>query len=563
MTRSTPPRRPLVGDVRLRLLSAREALADPNLAKVLVTWVAWVVTDWAFLITVSVMALEIGGAAAVGLVGAVRVLPAAVLSGLVAVISDRLPRPLLLAVVNAAWCLVALTMAWFAIEEVPLLALLVVIGLGSAVSAVLKPCLQALVPQLVQSPSQLIVANSAYATLEGAGTIVGPVLCGLLLVAGGPPVVFVVLAAVYAAAAVAGWSVRTPFQPVRRTPGRRGRGSAVLEGIRLLTGSGTRVVFGLFMLQTTMRGFVNVFVILVATAGPEGNESRAAGLFAAIGVGGLIGSVFGLGGGAGRGRGVGWFALGIALWGVPIVVIGLWTEVGVAWVALGLLGLGNALADIFGYSMLNRLFPDHLAGRGWGAFHSVSAASVALGSLCAPLLAATLGLSPAMVVTGTVLALAPLLLWPRLRALDARAGGASDNVEAFRRLPLFAPLSLIAIERLARAAAASEVDGGTVVVRQHDPAEAFYVVVEGELSVWQDTSEVRRLGVGDAFGEIGLLQARPRTASVVAERSTRLLSLDAEAFVSAVTGHRATDDLVRASVHEVLSEDARRVGEGS
>ena len=82
-----------------------------------------------------------------------------------------------------------------------------------------------------------------------------------------------------------------------------------------------------------------------------------------------------------------WLALGLCLWGLPVVVIGLWTGPTVAWFALLALGLGNALLDVFGFSLLNRLFPDHLAGRAWGALHAgAAAAAVALGSLAAPLL---------------------------------------------------------------------------------------------------------------------------------------------------------------------------------
>ena len=90
------------------------------MARLMFSWGAWVTTDWAFLITVSVMALELGGPAAVGLVGAVRVLPSALLSGVIAGLSDRLPRPVLLAFVHGSWCVIALMMAWFAVAEAPI-----------------------------------------------------------------------------------------------------------------------------------------------------------------------------------------------------------------------------------------------------------------------------------------------------------------------------------------------------------------------------------------------------------------------------------------------------------
>ncbi len=316
-------------------------------------------------------------------------------------------------------------------------------------------------------------------------------------------------------------------------------------------------MIALFWMQTTMRGLVNVFVILVATAGVGGSDARAGTLFAAIGVGGLVGAAFGLGSGSGR-AGTGRFAAGVCLWGLPVLVIGIWTEFSVALVALIVLGVGNAIQDVYGFSLVNRLVPDHLAGRAWGAYYAVQAATVALGSVAAPLLVSLVGLSWAMIVTGAALALAPVVLWPKLRAVEALAGGRSEHVALVREVALFAPLSMIAVERLARAAQEHLVEPGAVVVGQGEPADGFYVVVEGDFSVHRDGAPVRRLGRAASFGEIGLLDDVPRTASVVAESAGRLLRLDGEAFVAAVTGHRPTDDVARMTMGHYRDEDRVR-----
>lgn len=130
----------LVRDLQLRLAGTRAALGDRNMAALLFTWGAWITTEWAFLIAVSVMALQVGGPAAVGLVGVVRVLPSAVLSGVASVVADRVAKPRLLAAVSGFWCLIALVMAWFAATDAPTGALLGVIAVGSAVGSVFKPC---------------------------------------------------------------------------------------------------------------------------------------------------------------------------------------------------------------------------------------------------------------------------------------------------------------------------------------------------------------------------------------------------------------------------------------
>lgn len=540
-----------------RWTGTREALGNRNLARLLATWGVWMTADWALLITVSLLALGTGGPAAVGLLGAVRVLPAAVLTGPVSGLTDRWSRSRLLAAVYAGWAVLAGLLTWFAVDHAPLPALLSLVAAGSALNAVVKPTLQAMIPTLVGSPRELVSANSAYATLEAVGTVVGPGLCAALLGVVGPPGILGALAVLFAAASITAARIRTPFRPVRSTTtSRRDAWLAPLTGFRVLARPGLRLLVTLFMGQTTMRGLINVFVVLVATSVVGGSAALAGSLFVGMGVGGLIGAGVGMGLGA-RG-GSRWIALGLTLWGAPVIAIGLWPRAEVAWVALAVVGFGNALLDISGYSLVSRLVPDHLAGRAWGAFHALSAAVVALGSVAAPLLSGALGLSGAMVLTGALLVLAPALAWRRLRRVDALASGSAEDVELLRRVPLFAAMSQIGVERLAQGARTEDVPAGAVVVRQGEPATDFYVVAEGGVDVSRDGQPVRRLGPAQAFGEIALLEPGPRTATVTAAEPTRLLVVNRDGFVTAVTGHRPTDDLARESVATLRSSDARR-----
>jgi MFS family permease len=545
------------GALRERLRGTRRALRNRDLARLLLVWGVWMTADWALLITVSLLALEVAGPAAVGLVGAVRVLPAAVLSAPASVLTDRWSRSRLLCVVYAGWAVLAALLTWSALTDAGLPALLVLVAAGSALSAAVRPTLQAMVPTLVSSPADLIAANAGFATIEALGTVVGPGLCAALLGVVGPPGVLGVLAVLFAVASVVATSIRTPFVPVRRARG-SGRDAwlAPLLGFRVLARPGLRLAISLFLGQTTMRGLLNVFVVLVATSTVGGSESLAGRLFIAMGVGGLVGAVVGTG--LGPRRGSRWIALGICLWGLPVVVIGGWPYAGVASVSLAVLGFGNALLDVSGYTLVNRLVPDHLAGRAWGAFNALGAAVVALGSLAAPPLVTALGLGGAMVLTGVVLALSPLVTWRWLRRLDGLASGRAEDVDLLRRVPLLAAMSLVGLERLARGAGTEEARPGDVVVRQGEPAASFYVLAAGAAAVSRDGVEVRRLGPGDAFGEIALLEPGPRTASVTALAPTRLLVLDRDGFVSAVTGHRPTDDLAREGVEALHAADDER-----
>ena len=58
----------------------------------------------------------------------------------------------------------------------------------------------------------------------------------------------------------------------------------------------------------------------------------------------------------------------------------------------------------------------------------------------------------------------------------------------------------------------------------------------------QASGEVRRLGPGDWFGEIGLLRRIPRTVSIVAAEDTSLLAVPGRVFVDAIAGRDSLPD---------------------
>jgi cAMP-dependent protein kinase regulator len=97
-------------------------------------------------------------------------------------------------------------------------------------------------------------------------------------------------------------------------------------------------------------------------------------------------------------------------------------------------------------------------------------------------------------------------------------------------VPLFRALPDYEILLVADALKERVVDAETAVVKQGDPGDAFFVIVEGECVVTKDEAEVARLVPGQYFGEVALLRNCPRTATVVAARTTKLISLDGRAF---------------------------------
>ena len=120
-----------------------------------------------------------------------------------------------------------------------------------------------------------------------------------------------------------------------------------------------------------------------------------------------------------HGHGRFWFVTGSVLTSLPLALVGLTDRIPVAFVLLLVSGAGAALAGTHGATLLNRWLPDHVAGRAWGALFGVGAATAALGSLAAPVLANWLGIHEAMVPLGLAAALVPILCSPGLRFLES------------------------------------------------------------------------------------------------------------------------------------------------
>lgn len=116
---------------------------------------------------------------------------------------------------------------------------------------------------------------------------------------------------------------------------------------------------------------------------------------------------------------------------------------------------------------------------------------------------------------------------------------AVDHIDALRRSPVLAGLPEDALGRLAACAEPVDVPAGEVVIAEGGPADAMYLVETGELEVSKTIGDadvpLATLGPGDPVGEVGLVNDRPRTATVRTLRDSRLLRIDAGAFEELLT----------------------------
>lgn len=103
--------------------------------------------------------------------------------------------------------------------------------------------------------------------------------------------------------------------------------------------------------------------------------------------------------------------------------------------------------------------------------------------------------------------------------------------DALAQVPLFAGMPPRFLKRLADKMDEQRFMEGASVVRQGEPGDTFYVIVEGEAKV-KDANDrtLSRLIPGDFFGEISLMDGGPRTATVVAETKLTTLALSRRDF---------------------------------
>jgi hypothetical protein len=123
------------------------------------------------------------------------------------------------------------------------------------------------------------------------------------------------------------------------------------------------------------------------------------------------------------------------------------------------------------------------------------------------------------------------------RCARADSDPGARRLWALRSAPLFDAVDGLSLARLADRAEEIELARDTVVVREGDPGDALYVVIQGALAVERDGQTLAELGPGEAFGELALLDGAPRHASVRARVRSRVLELPRAAFDHALVAH--------------------------
>ena len=147
----------------------------------------------------------------------------------------------------------------------------------------------------------------------------------------------------------------------------------------------------------------------------------------------------------------------------------------------------------------------------------------------------------------------------RVRGLDKES---TDRlIELVPRLDLLDRLDLLAgadpvtLERVAAALQPEEFAAGSVLLREGDPADDLIVLAEGTVAAWAGPrpDQPRLIEAPDYVGEIGLLQHRPRTATVEAVTTITAFRLPGTDFLAAVGGAGGPSRMVEGRIAERLT----------
>jgi len=526
--------------------------ANSNLRRAQLSFFGAWTAEWAFTVGLGIIAYRDGGATAVGLIGLVRMVPAAVVVLVATPLADRGRRERILVLVSSLRAVATGAAGIIIALNGPVLIVYVFAVLSTMAATLYVPVHSALLPSLCRTGYELASANVVRGLLDSVATLAGPLLAAILLAFTDVAVVFAVASAASLAAAALLLRLRYDAPPRPAAPRKLNLVAEAAEGVRaIVRNRDLALLNGLAVAQTFTRGALTVFTVVVALNLLRTGEPGVGTLTAAIGAGAVIGSLIASLLVASR-RLAQWFDIGIALWGLPIALIPLFPFQATALALLACVGVGNALVDVGLYTLMARLAPDEVLARSFGLQESVVSLTVGLGAVIASLLIDLTSLNIALVAVGVLCPVLAVAAWRRLRRLDRYIGVVDKEIELLHSVPMLQPLPLPAIEQLARGLEPVHVFAGQAVFRQGDPADRFYVIEKGRAEVIGDGRLVATLGSGEGFGEIGLLRRVPRTATVRAATDLELYALRCDRFLPVVTGYPLSAREAGTSVETML-----------
>ena len=517
------------------------ALRNRSLRRVEIAYGLAVGAEWAVWIAFLVYGYTRGGPSAAMTIALVQVVPTALLAPALGLLASRyrVGRVLLAGyLVEAATLVVA--GALIALGA-PRWSVFVIAALVSMAITVTRPIQAAFVPALVRTPDELTASNVLAGWSENAWKLIAPAIAGVLMDLHGPALAIagtsvMVFAAALLVAPVSGSA------KVRASPetGEEFRSSlSTVAHDRSL-----RVLLGVQCVYQIIVGATDFLMVILALSILHIGQGGAGYLNAALGAGGLLAGLATVRL-IGRANLAGFAIFTLLSTTLALAALGFNSLVFAAYLLLGLVGFGGGLFDVTARTLLQRAAPPDSLASAFAVLESCMDVGLAVGVLIvrgAFLIGGDRGAFWIPALAGTVIVVG---LCGRLLSIDHSAPVPHVQIELLRSVPIFSGLSGPALEGVAHQLAPTTAPAGTVVIRQGDPGDRYYLIADGTLAVNRDGVDVATIGRGQGFGEIALISDSPRTASVTARSDVLLYGLDKDQFVLVLTGHAAAHEAAK------------------
>jgi len=473
-----------------------------------------------------------------------RFLCALIASPFGGLLADRVERVRLMVTLDTVALVLQAGLAVLAALNGAVVLAVILAALTSVTGSSYDPSARAATPAIV-GEEHLAAANSAQSAVENLAVIVGPAIAGALLIFAPPAVVFGVNAATFGLSAVLVGQIRARSQPADITKGGTvGPLKQMAGGLAAFFESPTVMLLAGFSILASFVYGTDTVLFVVISRDQLGTGSAGYGyLLAALGVGGIVMAAFMNRIAAARRLGA-IIVIGMAVYCLPTALLAVVHAPWIAFLIEVLRGAGTIVVDVLAITALQRVVKPEVVARVFGVFFAFVLAAVSLGALLMPILLGIVGLNATLLIMGFAIPALSVAAYPWLRALDARAlaelSAIEPRIATLQALDIFAGATRTALERLARSAVEQTVGDGTVLIQEGAVADDFFVLTDGrvDVSALGEGGVERALGElvpPDFFGEIGLLERRPRTATVTTASPCTVLRINGDDFVDALT----------------------------
>jgi CRP-like cAMP-binding protein len=489
----------------------------------------------------------------VGLAGLGRFVPALVFSTYGGVLAERYERVRLMVVSDVLCLVLQAGLAVAAALTAPAGVAIALSALTSVANVVYNPAVAAMLPE-VAGEDDLVAANALNGTIDNVVVVAGPAIGAGLLALGSASLAFGVNAASFGVSALLVARMRARSRPVDVTEGSTaGVFKQMAVGVQAIVSSGPARVLVMFsVLASFVYGTDTVLLVGVSEAQLGTGANGFGYLLAGLGVGGIL-MAFVVDKLAGSRRLALIITAGMAVYCLPTALLVAVHSPGVAFVLEIVRGAGTLVVDVLAITALQRAVSSEVIARVFGVFFALVLGAISLGTVVAPPLVNGPGLHTALYIMGIAPVAIGLLGYPSLVRIDRAAGARltelAPRIALLEQLGIFASANRAVLERLAAACAVVRASAGEAIVREGEEADALYVIVSGRVDVKARgeagvEQHIREMEPGTYFGEIGLLEKIPRTATVTALEETELYRIEGDDFLDALASAPATNSLL-------------------